>query len=260
MTQRIDPHPELRHLSPSSLDEFLSCPRHYYYSHVMGFRTPTNAAAWLGTAVHSTIEFFQIRRQDGVEESPKWIRDVFTDTFDNPDEEVDWKGWDKTQLRDGGITMTRLLHKEILSRPIPNRTEHSLWMDLSPGWGMLAYADWEETHGDDVCVVDLKTTGKRWSQEVSDQEIQSAILVTLTRQEHPDAAFVHLVATRPFPGRAPSIKEYKPVLGEARLEWPIVAARTAIASIEAGLFPPTSEKTNKYCNPKGCAYWSICKG
>src|SRR5262249_47596051 len=150
---------------------------------------PSNGAAWLGTALHSAVEFLQIRRMDGRTMDADWLIETFLDTFDHPDEDIDFSGWDRDNLRKGGITIARMLHPRLISRPVPTRTEHSLWMDLDDEWGMLAYADWEEKRDGSVRVVDLKTTGARWAQKRSDSETQAAILTVLTRLEHPEATF-----------------------------------------------------------------------
>lgn len=74
----------------SAWASLFDCPMRYYFTHILGMRTPSSGAAALGTAIHAGTACFDLANLNG---SPVSIEDAVSasvDSLRNPTDEVAW--------------------------------------------------------------------------------------------------------------------------------------------------------------------------
>ncbi|MCB0670006.1 MAG: ATP-dependent helicase [Saprospiraceae bacterium] len=73
----IDKKLEKLVLSPTALNQFLACPRSFYFESILGVPLANNQYLGFGNAVHDALHHFLNRLKNGLEVNPEIIRDLF---------------------------------------------------------------------------------------------------------------------------------------------------------------------------------------
>lgn len=195
---------ERKHVSPSEIREFLSCPLRWYYRYRLGLWTEGSTAFFaMGNAVHAGLERYYIserlsgtRDRDGAMES-------FRQTWADESAKVDWDTAAKEPL-DVRVTGTRLL-AAAMDEPdewLAAAVEETLYADVEHSrLGKLpvklkARLDLRTSTND---AVDHKTADKTWEADKEHTDAQATAQVAVIRanfDHDPSVTFNVLVANK----------------------------------------------------------------
>ncbi|MCB0688850.1 MAG: PD-(D/E)XK nuclease family protein, partial [Saprospiraceae bacterium] len=73
----IDKKLEKLVLSPTSLNQFLACPRSFYFESILGVPLSNNQYLGFGNAVHDALHLFLNKLKNGLEANPETIKELF---------------------------------------------------------------------------------------------------------------------------------------------------------------------------------------
>lgn len=96
----------------SSWGKFYDCTLSWYYSNIVGLRSPSAGAACMGTAIHAGTALFDNARLNGV---PVEVAEAVEEAIaylHEPNEEVDWQ--DVSEFKEAELTTIKLVTKYCL--------------------------------------------------------------------------------------------------------------------------------------------------
>ncbi|MHB1131752.1 MAG: RecB family exonuclease [Chloroflexota bacterium] len=254
---------DITHLSYSSINTWLLCPRSWKLRYVDKVQTPKSAALVFGSCFHETVESYLRARCLG--EPPDilsiWQRLWSSETEGEP---IDWGESTREQLSNDGLRL--LTHKETIAiiatlQPytlgdLP-AVEHRVELRV-PGVPLPVIGFIDLIHADGV-PCDFKTSARSWTQEKLDAELQPLFYLAALSQSgfraNPQLRFRHYIFVKT---KNPQVQTLEVQHNPAELFWLLDLVRSVWVGIKAGSFPPN---TNSWkCSPRYCEYWAICRG
>ena len=259
----------VRHLSPSAVDTWITCPRRWMYRYVSKIRTPPSGAMHLGSSFHSAVETNHRQKISSREDLPlDVLEDRYGDVFDKPTQDVDWSGEKRSAAKDDGVAMIRAYRKEVAPALQPSVVEQTVLIPLNTSFGetlppLMTVLDLvDETRR----ITDFKTTSKQPDPDDANASGQltaydvahrSAFGVPSSGQE-----LIHLrrpLKTKPFSEvfKQPTTRSDEQV-GNYLRHVQAVALQISVG-VQTGLFPMADPKSWA-CSAKFCGFFSICPG
>ena len=252
----------LEHLSHSSIQTYLQCPRAWSYKYREGVRAPSSPALVLGSALHGAVEDI-IRRQHAGTPVPLdaiW-QEQWSKAIAQP---VEWGADMPEQTSNEGYRL--LAHPDTattLAKLVPLQEDGVLAIEKRvelrvPGVPVpvLGYIDLITT---DYVPTDFKTSGKPWTQEKAEGEIQPLIYLAALNQagHHLNTSFRfrHIVWVK---GRTPQVQVIETSHTIGAVLWVLQMVQSVWQAIDGGAFPPNPGTWN--CSERWCGYWSLCRG
>src|SRR4051794_3412231 len=186
---RLDGEP-LRHLSPSSYSRFLLCPEDWRRHYLLGERTPTSGAMFLGARVDDVLSvYYRLRLERRQTITLEQMRDAFRDLwFEQLEREEAERGvrWapelDEQTAFAIGLDAIAITHAELvpaLGEPVA--VQRTLEFALAPGleWTVTGVLDLEtlrERDGQTVpAVIDYKVKSTPLNQDKADRDAQAGL-------------------------------------------------------------------------------------
>jgi putative RecB family exonuclease len=181
---------EQLHVSYSQLRTYLTCPQKYMYQYVKGVEWERKSAALIfGKAVHKAVEQFYTTLQSigkplSVEEMVSIFDMVLEMEYFNAETEIVFKhGEDLARLKEQGAELVRVFHAEVKPQKIVGvEVPFSVRIpDVINGHGFLpvrlaGILDLVEADSDGTyLVVELKTSGQRFSSAKLEHDLQSTV-------------------------------------------------------------------------------------
>ena len=253
----------IKHLSPSSVDTFFRCGEQWKRRYVDGDKRPPGIAAHIGSGVHGAAEHnhlqkIQTRRDEPLDVLQDKARDSFLSRFEEgvhigPDDDAS-----PAKLRTDGIDAATKLTKLYRDQAAPNiwpyLVEEKVYLELDslpiPVLGILDLAT------EDGSVLDLKTTGRKWSQAQADHNTAMSVYPTLYQAltgEYPARLGFEVFVNK----KSPEHQQLSVFKTSEDFDLFVHRAQIALDMIALGIFPPAQPGAWN-CSSRFCGYWDDC--
>jgi hypothetical protein len=242
------------HLSPSSLNTFMKCPRQWYFRYIEGIKTPPAGAAFTGSTAHKTCQFALQPVIVGKEmPAPKTLVEHFNDTFvaSEKAEEIIWGKQEPHIWRADGISAIRSHGDRLLPHIAPHALEAKYRKPIpDTPFDMLGYVDVVE----EKALRDHKFTGRMKPQSDADQSLQLSAYSWMSGKQELSLE----VST--WGGKSARLTTHRtPKQTQFYLERVLIPTALQINHcIETGNFPCHLE--GWHCSASWCGYWGKCVG
>lgn len=253
------------YISPSQISSYTRCGEAYRRRYLQGERIPPSIAITRGISVHKGAEKNFKQKIESRQDLPVGDTvDLAVSTFEGivrnegviltPDEESVGRDKIVSEAKDSTAKTAELLAKDVMPSYQPVEVETPVEINLDSSSHNLRGIVDLTVEGDGI--VDLKTSGKSWTQERADRDGQFTFYSMLHRSKTgKDPEFINienLVATKK-PKRilirtTRSMDDYEPMINRMN---------RVIDGINKGVFSPPMEGS-WWCGPVYCGYWSTC--
>jgi CRISPR/Cas system-associated exonuclease Cas4 (RecB family) len=247
-----------KHISPSQIKTYLSCGRKYKYKYVEGLvPEKVSFALPFGRAFHQTIADINLYRKQHTnmnhEDAYKLFKETFERELTTSETPVTFEdGEDTETLVSYADGMLKLYTEHIQSlKTNVIAVEHELEYPIEgTDYLFTGIVDTIESDNTGICIVELKTTGRMWSDSTVDYDIQGPLYKKALTPAYPQEP-IHVrydIVTR---GKNPKVQsKYPDCDNHIRLT---DLLREVINGIEKNVFIP---KPGYECNR--CDYKAIC--
>lgn len=263
MTERASSYGRKPHISPSQLDMYLRCGEQWRRRYVLKEVIPPGIALIKGGAVHKAAEVNFGQKIESHEDLP--VATLCEAAAEHVDATVSKDGLFLApddppmdvalgQAKDSAVSMTKVFAGAIAPRIQPALVERFVTIPLpAHSHDLLGRLDCATDHDE---VIDLKTSGKRKSQDDVDRSDQLTFY---------DAAFQYETG-RPCKGvrlevvvetKTPTAQTLRRVRGARDREILLAKINTMLAGVAAGVFLPAAPGS-WCCSPRYCGYAMTC--
>jgi RecB family exonuclease len=235
---------KITEISYSSFNEYLMCPRKYYYRKILEIPssfTPVELA--YGVGIHAGLEKFYIGKMEEDEVCLDAMMDEFEKAIDAPD--VKFNGQTRDELVDEAKALMTLAMSTDVGKVIG--VEYPIEVKLGKDLILTGFIDLitEEPNGE-IAITDLKTAKKRFSQADLDNHAQ----LTTYSLAYPESELRLCVLLKQKTPAVEMVSTKRTMQQRQRLVRRIMAVRDAI---EREVFYPIE---SYICG--NCAYYEQC--
>jgi len=256
----------IKHLSYSSINTYLLCPRSWRFRYIDKIQTPVSPNLIFGSAFHDTIE--AIIKESALAESSNMLPPQLFEhnwTHKIQFEDVDWTGVDPADMLATGVSMFK--SKDCLEviraispmagdagEPIIERR-----VNLTVPGVPVPIIGYVDIITQDGVPCDVKTAGRKWSANQADDELQPLFYLAALNQEgfplNSDWRFRHYVFTKT---KTPAAQVFEVARKPSEVFWLFGLIADVWQAIEAKAFPP--QLNGWKCSDKYCEFWPHCRG
>lgn len=252
--------------SPSQMGMFFGCAAAYYQRYILGIKVPPGVALLLGSGVDKGAETNFRQKIDTREDLP--LSDVQDATATAFDERLDADGVyllnDEAsqaeqllgEAKDKAVQVVSVFHCQAAPRiqPISVQTEVSfIREDLDD----VVFRGFPDIIDNNENVLDVKTSKLKWPDGKAENEFQPTFYLPGVRASGMKAEkFTYHIVTKT---KTPTHQVVDTERDESDLLALEERARTMVACIKAGLFPPVEPDHWRCSSPKWCGYYVNCK-
>lgn len=253
----------LTHLSVSQLDMFSRCGEQYRRRYLEDEIIPPGIAARIGTGVHKAAETnLREKMRTGRDLPLDAVQDCAAEAYHNALQDgvffapEDLPGAKKAMAegKDTAVSLATLYRRELAPAIAPVLVEEKIILDL-PGVG-LPIVTILDVYTEDKTLRDLKTSGKKWSEDKAHASNQSTAYREAVKQatgEYPaELLFDVLVSSK-----TPALQTLSTQRDEQDTAILSKKFQLMCASINAGIFLP-AQPDHWCCGPKFCGYFFTC--
>ena len=254
----------IAHLSVSQLGMFQRCNIQYRRRYLEGETIPPGIAAHVGSGVHKAAEInFKSKMQTGEDMPLDAVQDAAAEAYDKalsegvffaPDEAPGAKAA-MVQGKDDAVSLATLFRRELAPTIMPALVEHRVTLEI-PGVA-LPVVTILDCYTADRKLRDLKTSGKRWTEDRAHTSPQPTVYresVLQSTGEYPDELMFDVLVNN----KTPVLQTIPTSRTEEDLQILTRKFQTMIEAIRAGIFMP-AEPGSWMCSPKFCGYWHTCE-
>ena len=250
------------HLSASAINDYIDCGLHYKFGKIDRLVPEfTPAAMVFGTVIHLVLESFYLMKKGDQILTAKQVHELFENYWEYNAKERDDIQYEQDKNYHSYMTMGRELltvwHDKLPDddfKVIDTEVEFALNIPEVPV-PVIGYMDLiEEDSAGTIIITDFKSTGRSYSADEIDKNIQLLIYQMGAKANwYPDRLillrFDCLIKTK-----TPKFEQYWTTRGEADERRVIRKIQSVWHGITSGVFLPND--TSWKC--KGCAYKSAC--
>jgi len=240
--------PRALRLDPHGVDDYLTCPLKYRYSHVLRIPVMRHHLVVYGAALHKAVEQFFKRRLQGASMTEEELLAVFERAWTS--EGFLSRAHEELRVAQGRETLRRFYARQQSAPESPTLIEERFSFPLDD---VVVVGRWDrvDQHGEDVVIIDYKSSEVR-EQDAANRRTRESLQLLF-----------YALAWRTLHGRLPSRVELRfletGVTGQAHfseedLERARRLLRTAAQGIRANDFPAKPQE--HAC--RWCAFQSIC--
>jgi hypothetical protein len=239
-----------RHLSASSLKLLLGCSRQFAFQYLDGLRPPPTVDLVVGVVWHAAIEHYLGGRMAGRPADAGASREVLAQTWakEAAGPNVDWRRETPESARRLTGRLFDAYVKELapLLRPVAVEAPFSVPIPGVPGWTLDGRID---AVADDGWLVDQKTSGRPYTEEQVDADLQATAYLWAWRELHgtapPGVAF-HVAVK----GAVVATQEIVTRRTPAQVDWFAGLLADAVRQVESlGLPPDPGFRWCRFCPP-----------
>jgi RecB family exonuclease len=239
-----------RHLSVSQLKLLLGCARQWRYQYVDGLRPPPSVDLVVGVVWHAAIEHYLGERVAGRQPDAEASRAVLARAWDEEAAEpkIDWRRETPQSARRLTDRLFDAYVRDLapLLRPVAVEQAFSVPIPGAPGWTLDGRID---AVADDGWLVDQKTSGKPYTDEQVDADLQATAYLWAWRELHgtipPGVAF-HVAVK----GTVVVTQEIVTRRTAQQVDWFAGLLRDAVQQVEGlGLPPDPGYQWHRFCPP-----------
>lgn len=253
----------INHLSVSQLGTFQRCAEQWRRRYIEGEMIPPGISARVGTGVHRAAEVNFLSKLENGEDMPlDAVQDCAAEAYDKalqdgvffaPDELPGAK-IAMAEGKDTAVSLATLFRKQLAPGIQPWLIERKVWLNV-PGIPLPLVAILD-LYTADKALRDLKTSGKKWSEDKAHTSPQPTIYREAVREvtgEYPASLkFDVLVSTK-----TPTLQTLPTHRDEDDLQILVRQFNIMLDSIYAGIFPP-AQPDHWGCSMKWCGYYFTC--
>jgi len=236
------------HISSSQINTYLMCPLSYRFRYIDKIETGTKSSSLaMGTSFHTAAEALHKDMMNGGVREAGVYRDILGDSLKTEfgNFEVKTKdGEDRDTLTEEGGRLVEVYHdyrtaqpgsilaaeQKLVVRPVNTRTAEVLDIPF------FAYIDLIEEEDGMPVVVDIKTTGRSYSQRDADDNLQLACYALLMRTRYDQIPRLRIDAV--VRNKTPKMQRLETERTEDDLARFWTLARAVRDATEAGCFHP----------------------
>lgn len=241
-------------ISVTKLKMYLRCPLQYKFRYVDGLKIPPTSSLTLGKSIHSALETNYTQKIESKKDlSAGEVLDLFSARWEKEAKETEFKKDEKPgKIKDDGVKMIDIYHKQVSPTIMPKLVEHEFEMSFqNVGYKLHGYVDLIDTQ--DV-IIDHKTSKRSMSEKdvVSDLQLTCYALAcrnTLGIQEKA-LRFDIMVRNK----KAPKIQQLTTQRTAKDIDRFLKILAYVSKAIESGIFYPN---TNFMCGI--CGYRLLCR-
>jgi CRISPR/Cas system-associated exonuclease Cas4 (RecB family) len=254
----------IEHLSYSSINTYLMCPRSWKYHYLDKTQVKTSASLIFGSAFHGAIEaYIRARNTDQAGRlASYWDWNWAEQIGKNPD--IEWNGESKESIFNQGVVM--LSNEDVRAvvdglKPLVIDQEVYIERQVTlhvPGVpvNVIGYIDIITADG---IPGDFKTSSRRWEEDKAANELQPSFYLAALNQNwipgNPERKFRHYVFIKT---KRPQVQVIETRRGANELMDVLRITKEVWDGISAEKFPQNF-RTWK-CSPRWCEYFKICRG
>ena len=249
------------HLSYSSINTWLLCPRSWKFRYIDKVEAPKSPALVFGSAFHAALEehIAQDASQPPLSKrwNECWQRQLGKDqdiAWDKPEESYRELG--EMMLSDPNVVAVVETFKPFMGGESPTiEVPVELRVPDVPV-PVIGYIDIIEADG---VPCDFKTSARSWSQKKADGEMQATFYLASLNQsgyDVKDLLFRYYVFIKNL--KKPKVQIWETYRIADDLFWLFGLIRDVYDAIDWGVFPPNPGTWK--CSPKWCEYWDVCRG
>jgi len=251
------------HLSYSSIERYLLCPRSWWFRYVKRVPGLTSPAMALGTAMHRAVEqMLRLRYEEDEEPEQEavWARAWAAAT----EQDIDWEDKPAEQVDNDGFRLfASAAAQTAIARLVPRMDGDGLYIErlvtlrvpLVPA-PIIGYVDLITAEG---IPVDLKTSSRAWTENRAQRELQPLFYLAALNQQgytaNPGYWFRHLVFVT---AGEPQVQMIASKRDPHELLWLCGLIQEVWQAIASDAFPPNP--TCWKCSERSCEYWNMCRG
>jgi len=251
------------HLSYSSTQTYLSCPRSWRFHYLDQIETPKSAALVFGSAFHNTIEerVKTTSQGDMLSLVERWQQHWTAQLKQTG--EISWDGDTPEAMCNLGVRM--LSDSDIAAlinslKPALEGEKPQIELSVTlivPGVPIpvIGFVDMIEQDG---VPCDFKTSARSWSQERAQTDMQPAFYLAALNQmgyRDPELRFRHYVFLKT---KKPQVQIWETQRTWRDMFYVFELVSGVWKAIESGVFIP--HPGGWKCSEKYCEYWGICRG
>jgi hypothetical protein len=253
----------ITHLSVSQLGTFQRCGEQWRRRYIEEEVIPPGIAARIGTGVHKAAETnYKSKMQTGQDMPLDAVQDCAAEAYAKAlqdgvffaPEEASGAKLAMAEGKDTAVSLATLFHKQLAPQIIPALVEERITLEI-PGVALPIMAILD-LYTEDKALRDLKTTGKKWSDDKAHTSPQPTVYREAIREvtgEYPARlVFDVLVSTK-----TPVLQTIETVRADEDLQVLVRQFQIMTASIQAGIFPP-AQADSWICSQKWCGYYFSC--
>lgn len=253
-------------LSPTQIMSYTRCPESFRRRYIEKEIIPPAIAQVKGTAVHKGAEFNYSQKIETKKDLPKKdIVDYSVNAYENqiksegvfldPEEEMRGKKIVISEGKDQTVKIADEFASAIASKYQPESVEEEIKTVLPIK--NIAIKGIIDLKTDNGFIVDLKVSGKAWTQDKVNRSVQLTFysLLNFAKEgKYPSKLIIENIV------EAKKIKTLTLETTRSRNDYETLLTRisSVVEGIQKGCFPPTSE-TSYWCDFRYCGYWKTCK-
>jgi RecB family exonuclease len=250
---------EKPHLSFSQINMFLRCPKQWEFRYIQKLKIPPGAALVLGRSWHETIEQNYVQKIQSEADLPlEDMKDFFSDAWTKnlEKEEIDFGEDEPGQLKDLGILITDVHHREVAPKVQPALVEEEFRISLGEEfpYELLGYFDVIERDG---TIADNKSWKRSKSQGDVDKDLQLTAYALGYRVKF-GRAEKGLRFDAVIKNKKPKAVQLTTTRTNDDCRWLLKLIEKVADGIVKETFYPNPN--GWHCDPKWCGYWNKCKG
>jgi len=253
----------INHLSVSQLTTFQRCGEQWRRRYVEGEIIPPGIAARVGSGVHKAAEAnFKVKMRTGEDLPLDAVQDAAAEAYGKaladgvffaPDEVPGAKAA-MARGKDDAVLLATLFRRELAPAIMPELVEHRVTLDI-PGVALpvMAILDCYTT---DHKLRDLKTSGKRWSDDKAHASQQPTIYREAVKEvtgDYPEELLFDVLISN----KTPVLQTITTSRTDEDMQILVRQFGVMTASIRAGIFPP-AERDSWACSARFCGYYFTC--
>lgn len=246
----------IQHLSASSINKYLMCPRSWKFHYLDNISAPTNTNLLFGSAFHDVVEAYILNKELSLQDlwEKQWrqtvenCHDILWDTKSYT--ELEQQGYRMLQSYQIQHLLDNLKPQVVNEQPMIEKYLKAE-VDSIP---LVGYIDFIQA---DNRVADFKTAARAWRQGDAANKLQPPLYIYLLEANDYQVSreFLFHVFTKNN-GNAITCQH---TVTDRQIAFTLDTVRSVWGGIQAGVFSPASSY-GWWCSEKSCEYWNRCKG
>ena len=242
------------HLSYTSLQQYLTCPRQWRYERVDGVKKPVSGALFLGSTIHSALAY-HFKNSPFLEQTLLFFQRVWEGR--SALTEGSWNGfieWERSEqdLKDLGLELLQLYLKEVAPKLKPVLVEQEFTRNIN-GVPFVGRLDLIDQSGR---VIDYKVKGRFWADpKVRAREL--ALDLQPTAYAYLLGGPIEFRYDFLLKTKIPSLQFQTVRVNREKMDW---FGNELLPSIVDSILKGTffCNPTTWHCSEAWCPYWKIC--
>ena len=256
----LDENPGTVYLSASRIGMHVRCPKQYEFRYVEGLKMRPSGAMILGGSWHSALEVNYKQKIDSRSDIKVTdMTEIFADSFDErvKNEEIDWKDEKPGVVKDVGVSITILHHKQIAPTVQPVTVEQEFLVPFTDTNKLYGFLDVIDSVGKKRFIVENKSAGRTPSEDEVFKDVQLTAYSYAYRSlygKNEDGIRKDIAVKT----KVPKTVQMKTTRDGNSIEILRQMAKGVESNTKSGVFPPNPNSF--LCSKKWCGFWDLCMG